>query len=387
MKRIYLSPPHLSGLEQQYVADAFATNWIAPLGPHVEAFEREFCAATGARHAVATSSGTAALHLALILANVGAGDEVLVSTLTFIASANPVIYVGGRPTFVDSERISWNMDPNLLEDLLARRARRGQLPKAIVLVHLFGQSADIDPILETCQRYGVCLIEDAAEALGAEYKGKMPGVFGQFGIYSFNGNKIITTSGGGMLVTESAAEAGQARKLATQARDSAPHYQHSSIGYNYRMSNVLAGIGRGQLAVLPERVDARRRNFAYYAKALVGLPGISFMPEAPWGRATRWLSVIVVDPSLFGATREDIRVALEHENIEARPVWKPLHMQPVFAGCDYVGGSVAEEIFSNGLCLPSGSSMTDGDLERVIRILYACADRQHQNVTDANFHI
>ena len=376
MKRIYLSPPHLSNLEQQYVDDAFATNWIAPLGPHVDAFESEFCAATGARHAVATSSGTAALHMALILAGVDAGDEVLVSTFTFIASANPVIYVGGRPTFIDSEQVSWNMDPNLLEDLLAKRARRDQLPKAVVLVHLFGQSADIDPILTTCQRYGVSLIEDAAEALGAEYKGRMPGILGESGIYSFNGNKIITTSGGGMLVTDSAAQAEQARKLATQARDPAPHYQHSIIGYNYRMSNVLAGIGRGQLAVLPERVNARRRNFAYYMEALSGLPGVGFMPEAPWGRATRWLTVITVDPAKFGANREDIRLALERENIEARPVWKPLHLQPVFAGCEYVGGHVAEQFFVDGLCLPSGSSMTAEDMKRVVDIIRATGTHQ-----------
>ena len=376
MKRIYLSPPHLSNLEQQYVDDAFATNWIAPLGPHVDAFESEFCAATGARHAVATSSGTAALHMALILAGVDAGDEVLVSTFTFIASANPVIYVGGRPTFIDSEQVSWNMDPNLLEDLLAKRARRDQLPKAVVLVHLFGQSADIDPILTTCQRYGVSLIKDAAEALGAEYKGRMPGILGESGIYSFNGNKIITTSGGGMLVTDSAAQAEQARKLATQARDPAPHYQHSIIGYNYRMSNVLAGIGRGQLAVLPERVNARRRNFAYYMEALSGLPGVGFMPEAPWGRATRWLTVITVDPAKFGANREDIRLALERENIEARPVWKPLHLQPVFAGCEYVGGHVAEQFFVDGLCLPSGSSMTAEDMKRVVDIIRATGTHQ-----------
>ena len=378
--RIYLSPPHLSGLEQQYVNDAFATNWIAPLGPHVDAFEAEFCTVTGSRYAVATSSGTAALHLALILAGVGAGDEVPVSTLTFIASANPILYVGGRPTFIDSESISWNMDPDLLDELLAQRARRNQLPKAVVLVHLFGQSADIDPILATCRHYGVTLIEDAAEALGAEYKGRMPGVFGESGIYSFNGNKIITTSGGGMLVTDNAEHATLARKLATQARDPAPHYQHSLVGYNYRMSNVLAGIGRGQLAVLAERVNARRRNFAYYAAALGGLPGVGFMPEAGWGRATRWLTVMAIDPAHFGATREDVRLALEQENIETRPVWKPLHMQPVFAGCECVGGAVAEKAFTDGLCLPSGSSLTDDDLERVVNIICASGGYQRQKV-------
>lgn len=376
MSRIYLSPPHLSGQEQKFVDDAFATNWIAPLGPHVDAFESEFCAATGASHALATSSGTAALHLALILAGVSTGDEVLVSTLTFIASANPVIYVGGRPTFIDSERVSWNMDPDLLEDTLVKRARRKQLPKAIILVHIFGQSADIDPIRAMCQYHGVTLIEDAAEALGADYKGRSPGIFGDVGIYSFNGNKIITTSGGGMLVADSAEKIALARKLATQARDLAPHYQHSLVGYNYRMSNVLAGIGRGQLAVLADRVHARRRNFAYYKDALSSVPGISFMPEAPWGRSSRWLTVITIDPAAFGASREDVRLALERENIESRPVWKPLHLQPVFGGCECVGGTMAEECFTSGLCLPSGSSLSADDLRRVVEIV--CAAGEHQ---------
>jgi pyridoxal phosphate-dependent aminotransferase EpsN len=367
--RIYLSPPHMGGLEQEFVADAFATNWIAPLGPHVDAFEREFAECVGARHAAALSSGTAALHLALILVGAGPGDEVIVSTLTFSASANPIAYLGARPVFVDSERASWNMDPGLLAETLERKARAGRLPRAVVLVHLYGQSADIDPVRAACAEHGVVLIEDAAEALGSSYRGRSPGTLGALGIFSFNGNKIITTSGGGMLVGEDGALIAHARKLATQARDPAPHYQHSEIGYNYRLSNVLAAIGRGQLRVLEERVQARRRVFDNYVEALGRLPGIEFMPEAPWGRHTRWLTCITVDPEQFGATREEIRLALEAENIEARPVWKPMHLQPVFAGCEAVGGAVAEELFARGLCLPSGSSLTPGDQARVTSIV------------------
>ncbi|MEZ4617164.1 MAG: aminotransferase class I/II-fold pyridoxal phosphate-dependent enzyme [Caldilineaceae bacterium] len=369
--RIYLSAPHMSGLEEQFVAEAFATNWIAPVGPHVTAFEEEFAQVVGAPHAAALSSGTAALHLALLLAGVGAGDEVLVSTLTFSASVNPIVYLGAKPVFVDSERGSWNMDAALLSETLAHKARQGTLPKAVVLVHLYGQSADIAPIQAACDRYGVALIEDAAEALGSRYRGRMPGTFGQTGIYSFNGNKIITTSGGGMLVSHDGDLIAHARKLATQARDAAPHYQHSEIGYNYRLSNVLAGIGRGQLRVLEARVQARRRVFDYYQETLGHLPGISFMPEAAWGRHTRWLTCITVDPMEFGATREAVRLALEAENIEARPVWKPMHLQPVFAGCESIAGAVAEALFTNGLCLPSGSSLTDGELARVVDVVRA----------------
>lgn len=369
MPRLYLSPPHMSGLEQQLVAEVFASNWIAPLGPQVDAFEAEFAATVGSPYALALSSGTAALHLALQLVGVGAGDEVFVSTLTFVASANAVVYLGGRPTFVDSDLVSWNMDPVLLAEALYQRRRQGRLPKAVVLVHLYGQSADIDPILAACQEHGVPLVEDAAEALGATYKGRAPGVFGQAGIYSFNGNKIITTSGGGMLVSSNRDLVEHARKLAQQARDPAPHYEHSEIGYNYRLSNVLAAIGRGQLQVLPERVRRKREIFATYQQLLGDLPGISFMPEALWGQATRWLTVITVDPAEFGATREDIRLALEAENIEARPVWKPMHLQPVFRSCEVVGGAVAEALFRDGLCLPSGTAMTDSDLQRVCEIV------------------
>lgn len=367
--RIYLSPPHMSGREQIYVNEAFATNWVAPVGPHVDAFEREFAQAVGARYAAAVSSGTAALHLALILAGVGAGDDVMVSTLTFSASANPIVYQGGRPVFIDSERTSWNMDPALLAEELETRARTNRLPKAVILVHLYGQSADIAPVQAACDRYGVTLIEDAAEALGSTYQGRKPGVFGKLGIYSFNGNKIITTSGGGMLVSDDAEWVTHARKLATQARDQAPHYQHSEIGYNYRMSNILAAIGRGQLEVLEERVQARRRNFDYYTERLGRMAGIDFMPEAPWGRHARWLTCITVDPAHFGADREAIRCLLEAENIEARPVWKPLHLQPVFAECESVGGEVAADLFARGLCLPSGSSLTVPELDRICTLV------------------
>jgi dTDP-4-amino-4,6-dideoxygalactose transaminase len=367
--RIFLSPPHLGPHEFDLVAEAFASNWIAPLGPHVDAFEQEFCAAVGARHGVALSSGTAALHLALQLLGVGPGDDVLASTLTFVASVNPIRYLGASPVFVDSERASWNMDPGLLVEELDRRARRGRAPKAVVVVHLYGQSADLDPIIAACERHGVPLVEDAAEALGASYRGHAPGTFGRLGIFSFNGNKIVTTSGGGMLVSDDDRLVAHARKLATQARDPAPHYEHSEIGFNYRLSNVLAAIGRGQLRLLEERVRARRGNFEYYREALGDLPGVEFMPEAPWGRHTRWLTTLTFDPAAFGADREAIRLALEVENIEARPVWKPMHLQPVFAGCELIGGGVADEVFDRGLCLPSGSNLTTNDLDRVIAVV------------------
>ena len=265
------------------------------------------------------------------------------------------------------------MDPALLAETLARRAKQGRLPRAVILVHLYGQSADIDPILVACQAYGVPLIEDAAEALGASYQDRSPGTLGKAGIFSFNGNKIITTSGGGMLVSDDGDFIAHARKLATQARDPAPHYQHSELGYNYRMSNLLAAVGRGQLQALDGFVEARRRNFAYYQRHLGDLPGVAFMPEAPWGRHTRWLTVLTIDPAAFGATREDVRLALERENIESRPVWKPMHLQPLFAECEAVGGCVAEEFFANGLCLPSGSALTEAELDRVIEIVRRCA--------------
>ena len=367
--RVFLSPPHLSGLEEQYVANAFATNWVTPLGPHVDEFEKEFAAAVGAEHAVALSSGTAAIHLALLLAGVGPGDEVLVSTLTFVASVNPIVYLGATPVFIDSDRASWNMDPALLEEELDARARRGRLPRAVVLVHLYGQSADLDAITAVCARHGVPLIEDAAEALGATYRGRAPGTTGIAGVFSFNGNKIITTGGGGMMVSADRSLIAHARKLATQARDPAPHYEHSEVGYNYRLSNVLAAIGRGQLRVLGERVDARRRNFAFYAGALGELPGIAFMPEAPWGTHTRWLTTLTIDPDEFGADNETVRLALEAEGIEARPVWKPMHLQPLYAHAPVIGGEVANNLFARGLCLPSGSNLTEADRERVAAVV------------------
>jgi dTDP-4-amino-4,6-dideoxygalactose transaminase len=370
---IYLSPPHMTGRERDYVDEAFATNWIAPVGPHIEAFEREFSEYVGTPHAVAVTSGTAALHLALLLAGVGPGDEVMVSTLTFAASVNPIRYLGAQPIFVDSEEASWNMDPDLLTEALAAKARVGRLPKAVVVVHLLGQSADIDRILEVCHHYGIPLIEDAAEALGATYKGTSPGTFGRAGIFSFNGNKIITTSGGGMLVSDDANLISWARKLATQARDPAPHYQHSEVGFNYRLSNVLAGIGRGQLSALEDRVAARRRNFDFYARALEDVPGIGFQPEASWGRHARWLSAITINPAEFGADREMVRLALAEANIESRPIWKPMHQQPVFAGCLTIGGSVADDLFTRGLCLPSGSNLTEDDLSRVVAVIVGSA--------------
>ena len=372
-KPILLSTPHMGDREHQFVTEAFETNWIAPIGPHVDAFEQEFCITVGSSHATAVSSGTAALHLALKLVGVGVGDEVFCSSLTFSASANPIAYLGAKPVFIDSDRLSWNMDPHLLQAALEQRAKVGKLPKAVILVHLYGQSADIDPILAACQQYGVPMIEDAAEALGATYKGRSPGTFGTVGIFSFNGNKIITTSGGGMLVSEDASITSKAKFLATQARDPAPHYQHSEIGYNYRLSNVLAGIGRGQLLVLSDRVAARRRNCEVYEKALGKLPGVEFMPEAPWGSATRWLTCLTIDPAAFGADREQIRLALAAEQIEARPVWKPLHMQPIFKDCDCFGGKVAEDLFDRGLCLPSGSNLSDEDLDCVISAIVKCA--------------
>ena len=513
--RIHLSSPHLGTQEFEFVREAFATNWIAPLGPHVDAFEREFGQvlqegtelteigrkeaqkaqesedgrrmtddggrraegrgrraddggrtsdvghltsdigrrSSGVLHAAALSSGTAALHLALKLVGLQRGEDVFCSSLTFSASANPIVYEGAKPVFIDSERASWNMDPALLEKALEDRKKKGKLPRAVILVHLYGQCADIDPIAALCENYGVALIEDAAEALGATYfshkkaqeaqnrtesqvssglgsspvkldqsaealgatyfshkkaqeaqnrtesqvssglgsspvdtkqsiitggipsssrdsrKAIAPGTIGRLGIFSFNGNKIITTSGGGMLVSNDESLIKKARFWATQSRDPAPHYQHSEIGCNYRMSNVLAGIGRGQLRVLADRVNARRANCAYYEKAFADLPGISFMPEAPWNRCTRWLTCILVDPAQFGADREALRLALEAENIEARPVWKPMHLQPVFADCDRFGGEVAEDLFNRGLCLPSGSNLSESDLERVVEVV------------------
>jgi dTDP-4-amino-4,6-dideoxygalactose transaminase len=368
-QRIYLSPPHMGDKELELVKEAFASNWIAPIGPHVDAFEKEFAEYVGVSHAAALSSGTAAIHLALRLVGVQPGDEVICSTLTFVASANPIVYEGGTPIFIDSETESWNMDPALLREELDECAARGHLPRAVIVVDLYGQSADYDPILDVCAGYEVPVIQDSAEALGATYKGRKVGTQGRCGIFSFNGNKIITTSGGGMLVSDDHALIERARFLATQALDPAAHYQHSTIGFNYRLSNVLAGIGRGQLRVLGERIAARRHNFEQYKAMLCSVPGIEFMPLASYGEANYWLTCITINPVEFGATREDVRVALAARNIDARPVWKPLHLQPVFAHCRVRGGAVTEGVFESGLCLPSGSNLTDADLDRVCSVV------------------
>lgn len=366
MPRIYLSAPDIGKAELNHVLEAFSSNWIAPVGPHIEAFEKEFAAAVGSPHAVALSSGTAALHLALRLAGVSAGDEVLCSSLTFVASAAPITYLGAKPVFIDSEELSWNMDPAIAIEAIERKAKAGKAPKALVLVHLYGQSADINPIKACCDKHGVKLIEDAAEALGTTYHDKAPGSVGLAGIHSFNGNKIITTSGGGMLVTADAEMARQARFLATQARDTAPHYEHSTIGYNYRLSNVCAGIGRGQLSQLKQKVARRRAHFAAYAAAFKNIPGIIMQPEAPWGRSTRWLTCLLVDPAKANVAREDIRLGLEKLDIESRPIWKPLHLQPIFADAEYIGRGVSDKLFAQGLCLPSGSGMSDAERTKVI---------------------
>ncbi len=356
----------MSGQEQRYIQEAFASNWVAPVGPHIDRFEEEFTERIGVKHAVAVSSGTAAMHLAILHLDLKPGEEVFCSTGTFAASVNPVVYERGCPVFIDSDPATWNIDCNLLHDELERCAKRGRLPRAVIAVDLYGQCADWKSLRTICDFYEVPLIEDAAEALGATYGGKPAGSFGWANICSFNGNKIITTSGGGMLATDDSALASRARYLATQARDPAPHYEHSAVGYNYRLSNLLAGVGRAQLQVLDERVAARRAIFDHYQSALGCEPGISFMPEAPYGRATRWLTCVLIDADQFGATREDVRLHLESQNIESRPVWKPMHRQPVFADCRRVGGEVTEQLFADGLCLPSGSSLTESDLDRVI---------------------
>ncbi len=356
----------MTGKELDFIHDAFASNWIAPIGPHVDAFEKEFCAVTGSPYAAAVSSGTAALHLAMMLAGVTQGDEVACSTFTFAGSAFPISYCGAAPVFIDSEERSWNMDPELLEQALAGRKKKGKRVSAVIVVHLYGQSADTHAIARVCERHDAVLIEDAAESLGATYKSKHTGTLGRIGIFSFNGNKIVTTSGGGMLVSGEKDLVDKARFFATQARDAAPHYEHSNIGYNYRMSNVLAAIGRAQLGALQERVAAKRRIFEAYRAALSGIFGMEFMPEADWGVSNRWLSCLTVDSQKAGFTATDVRLRLESENIECRPLWKPMHLQPVFSGAPAYVNGVSERLFSKGLCLPSGTAMTDADVERVV---------------------
>jgi len=368
-ERIYLSPPCMLGRERQLLLDAFDSNWIAPLGPHVNAFEAEFAQRVGVAHAAALSSGTAALHLALLLVGVQPGDTVVTSSFTFAATANAIKYVSARPVFIDSDWSSWNMDPTLLREYLERTRRENRLPKAVLAVDIVGQCCDYDAIGAICREFELPLIEDAAEALGATFQGRPAGSFGDIACFSFNGNKIITTSGGGMLVTSRADWVARARHLATQARDPAPHYEHTQVGYNYRMSNLLAAVGRGQLETLDEHVRRRRAHFAAYEQAFADWPGISLMPEIPGGRSSRWLTIALIDPEQFGADRETVRQRLEEHNIESRPAWKPMHLQPVFADCEAVGGAVSEQIFAQGLCLPSGSSLTTEQLNRVIRAL------------------
>lgn len=370
-ERIYLSPPHMNGCERELLMAAFDSNWIAPVGPDLDAFECEVAEKVGVAHAAGLSSGTAAIHLALQILDVQAGDEVFVSTLTFAASVNPVMYMGARPFFVDSERRTWNMDPNLLEEALKERAARGALPKAVIVVDLYGQSADYEAIVPLCARYEVPIIEDAAEALGATFQGRAVGSFGAMGVFSFNGNKIITTSSGGMLVSERQDWIDRARHLATQAREPAAHYEHREVGYNYRLSNLLAALGRGQLRDLDRKVATRRRTFARYQSLLGEAPGIRFMPQDPRGQGNAWLTCLEVDPREAGTTRESIRLALEAENIESRPLWKPMHRQPVFAGSGMIGGSVADALFERGLCLPSGTQLRDADIDRIACLIRA----------------
>ena len=372
--KIWLSSPHIGCNELQYVNDAFATNWIAPLGPHVNAFEQGLQTLTNTKHAAALSSGTSAIHLALILLGVKTGDNVFCQSITFSASANPISYQGAIPVFIDSEKDTWNMDPTLLKNALEEAIQNGKLPKAIIPVHLYGMPAKMNEIISIANEYGVPVIEDAAEALGADINGKPCGSFGAFGVLSFNGNKIITTSGGGALLSEDAEMIEMARFLSTQARDVAPHYQHSHIGYNYRMSNVLAGIGRGQLEVLNDRVAARRNNFEkyreYFSKHNNQGFEIQFQEEPNGYFSNRWLTCIVVDPAKNkGLTREVIRLAMDAENIETRPLWKPMHQQPVFANTKSYLNGVSDNLFENGLCLPSGSNLTEEEFSRIFDCL------------------
>jgi dTDP-4-amino-4,6-dideoxygalactose transaminase len=363
--RLYLSPPDVGDVERDLLLEAIDSNWIAPLGPHVDAFELEVADYLGVTSAVALSSGTAALHLALLTLGVGAGDEVLLPTLTFAATANAVVYVGARPAFIDSDRTSWNIDPALLEDELAARSQQGRLPAAVVAVDLYGRCADWDAIQGLCDRYGVPVVDDAAEALGARYGDRRAGAFGACGVLSFNGNKIMTTGGGGMLVSDRREVVERARHLATQARDPAPHYEHSEVGFNYRLSNLLAAVGRGQLRRLPDMVQRRHEINRRYREALSDVPGIGFMPAVAGSDPNDWLTVVTLDAQKYGASPEEVRKHLEHLDIEARPAWKPMHLQPSFAGSPVRGGAVAEEIFRTGLCLPSGSRMSDDDVDRV----------------------
>jgi pyridoxal phosphate-dependent aminotransferase EpsN len=371
-QRILLSVPHMAGAERKYVREAFDSNWLSTVGPHIGAFEREFEARLGLP-AVALASGTAAIHLGLRLLGVGPGDDVFCSTLTFAATANPVRYLGAEPVFLDSEYKTWNLDPEVLSVALRDRARRKRLPRAVIVVHVFGQCADMDAILKICNRYEVPVLEDAAEALGAVYRGRAAGTLGAVGAFSFNGNKIITTTGGGMLVSSNRDWTDKARFWATQARDAGIAYQHSELGYNYRMSNVLAGIGRGQLGVLDERVQQRRSIAFRYADAFADLAGISLMPQAPEGSHTNWLSCFLIDAPRFGCTRDELIRVLDAANIESRPVWNPMHLQPLYSACHHYGGEVAQDLSRRGICLPSSSSLTLSQQLYVINQVRRCA--------------
>jgi len=371
--KIWLSLAHMGGREQEFIKEAFDTNWVVPLGPNVDAFEEAIVDFIGEnKKVVALSSGTAAIHLGLIQLGVGSGDEVICQSFTFSASANPITYLGAKPVFVDSESDTWNLDPILLEQAIVDRIKQtGKKPKAIIPVHLYGMPAKMNEIMEISVRYEIPVLEDAAEALGSEYDGQKCGTFGEFACLSFNGNKIITTSGGGALVCSTEQEAHKTVFYATQARDNAPHYQHSEIGYNYRLSNICAGIGRGQMLVLQDHVDKRRENNSFYRKELSSIKGISFQTESnDKFHSNYWLTSILVDSTKTeGKTREDLRLLLDAENIESRPLWKPMHLQPVFANCPYYGNGVSEKLFNMGLCIPSSSILTDDDLKRVIDVI------------------
>jgi dTDP-4-amino-4,6-dideoxygalactose transaminase len=372
--KIWLSSPHMGGRERDYVTEAFDTNWVAPLGPNVNGFEKDLeTYLDDGVHVAALSAGTAALHLGLILLGVQPGDEVICQSMTFSASANPIAYLGAIPVFVDSEPDTWNMSPEFLEEAIKDRLAKGKTIKAIIPVHLYGMPAKMDRISAIAQKYNIPILEDAAEALGSSIEGKMCGTFGDIAALSFNGNKIITTSGGGALVSRSAEIVEKSRFLSTQARDAAPHYEHSHIGYNYRMSNICAGIGRGQMEVLQDRVERRRAMFHWYKQELGAMPGISFVEEPTGYFSNRWLTTILIDPAEAGGlTRETLRLAMEAQNIESRPLWKPMHMQPVFKNYPYFGNGVSEKLFEQGLCLPSGSNLEEADLTRIKAVLQEC---------------
>ena len=368
--KIYLSPPHMSGREMKYVQEAFDSNWIAPVGPNIDAFEEELCRYTGSKHALAVSSGTAAIHLALMALGTGSGDIVLCQSLTFVATANPIVYVGATPVFIDSEPVTWNMCPNALEDAISHYIKIGKKPKAVIVVHLYGMPAMLDEIMYLCKRHEIPLVEDAAEALGSEYRGRKAGTLGDIGILSFNGNKIITTSGGGAMLSDNPLYIEKARFLATQAREPVEHYEHREVGYNYRMSNVCAGIGRGQLEVINERVAQRRANFKFYQTSLKGIPGIGFQGGLAGMFSNRWLTAVTVEN--LNANAFHMQDALWEHGIEARPVWKPMHCQKIYETLPWFGGSVSERLFDRGVCLPSGSNLNDDDRKLIARIAGDC---------------